>query len=269
MISIDVKEEREIEEFDFSISSISELDELLLKYYKPLLKSQYVVRIELKEMTDIKFLINNSAKYNVYDVHLMVSEVQFKRLQLSMPNQIKRKKMSFYEYLQEGIYKRHLLMKKNIVRLLYSSVDKSYENIDDVLDVLHSKFGEYIYITEKDLSETIVVNSIVYPRTVLIQYINMDRYRSNSLRRCLADMSQDIVLGSFIKNVKLLHKQKCEYLRTGLGSNFIKRLNTYNLNLMYYHLVSSRTRNLNDICIILYLYEKGVNSHDLLHGVSY
>lgn len=257
MISIKLKEDRQAVEYDYLLSSLSELEDIMKIIYKPIL-GVYHVGLQFTEMSDIKFLLNNKARYNHLDIHLLLTESLYKKVSLAMPNAVSVEKSSIYDYLKEGISTRNLLINKKVVSLLYNSVGKSYEEIDDILDTLHAQFGPFMQISAKDLSKYLVINTIVYPRTVLISYINLSRWRSTQLTKCLSDISPDIVTAAMIKNVKKLHEQKSKYLSSGLGSNFIKELNTKNLNLMYYTLVSNKPRYLNDIVLLLELYERGI-----------
>lgn len=263
MITIEVKENKANLDYDYSVSSLEDLRDLMKIIYKPII-GIYHVKLELSSLKDIKFLLNNQSQFNHLDLHLVLTEQKYKELQLALPNHIKSSNKSLFEYLMEGISKRNLLIKKNVVYTIYSSIGKSYEEIDEVLDLLYDNYGSYLQISEKDIAKHIVVNKTVYPRTVLIEYINLKRYRKNSLKKCLDNISPDIVLASMVKNIKKLHEQKTKYLSTGLGSKFIKELNTRNLNLLYYTLVVNKPYYINDITVLLEIYERGLNINDLL-----
>lgn len=258
MITIKLKEDRQSVEYDYLLTSLSELEDVMKIIYKPIL-GVYHIGLTFTEMSDIKFLLNNRSRYNHLDIHLLLSESMYKKVSLAMPNSIQAEKSSIFDYLKEGISTRNLLISKKVVSLLYSSVGKSYEEIDDILDILYKQFGPFMQISAKDLSKYLVINTVVYPRTVLISYINLNRWRRTQLEKCLSDISPEIVTAAMIKNVKKLHEQKSKYLSSGLGTKFIKELNTKNLNLMYYHLVSNKPRNLNDIVLLLELYERGLS----------
>lgn len=257
MISIKLKEDRQSIEYDYLLTSLSELEDVMKIVYKPIL-GIYHIGLLFTDIADIKLLLKNRSTYNHLDVDLLLSEGMYKKISLAMPDSIHAEKASIFDYIKQGIFSRNLLMSKKVVSLLYSSVGKSYEEIDDILDLLYSKFGPFIQITAKDLSKHLVLNTVVYPRTVLISYINLSRWRKSQLTKCLSDISPEIVTAAMVKNVKKLHEQKVKYLTTGLGSKFIKELNTRNLNLMYYTLVSNKSRYLNDIVVLLELYERGM-----------
>lgn len=263
MITIEVKEDKAVVDFDYIVSSLEDLDKLMKVIYKPII-GIYHVSLELNDMKDIKFLLNNQSRFNHLDLHLILSEKKYKDLSLALPNAVRANRLSMFDYLMEGISKRGLLIKKNIVYLIYSSIDKSYEEIDNVLDTLYDNYGSFMQITEKDVSKYIVINKTVYPRTVLLEYINLKKYRKKKLEKCIQDISPDIVLAAMIKNIKKLHKEKEKYLKTGIGSKFISELNTKNLNLLYYTLVVNKSYFLNDITILLEIYERGININDLL-----
>ena len=263
MISIKLKEDKQVYEYDYSIKSLEELDELCNIIYKPIIGT-YTISLTLSDLKDIKTLLYNKSRYEHLSIHVLLTEAKYKEVSLALPNEVLDEKISLFEYLKDGITKRHLIIKNKVLSLLYSSVDKSYEAIDEVLDLLASKYGKFSNITKDDLSKVIVIKDIVYPRTVLIEYINLGRYRKYKLEKCLSDISSEIVLASMIKNVKKLHEDKSKYLRTGVGKKYIRDLNTRNLNLMYYTLVIAKPYNINDICILLSLYERGTgNIYDI------
>jgi hypothetical protein len=261
MISIKVKEDRTVIDYDYILSSFIELEDLMKIIYKPIL-GIYKIGLHLIEMSDIKSLLNNRSRYNHIDVHLLLSEATYKRVSLAMPNLVQDQKKGMWDYLAEGISERNLLISKKVVSLIYSSVGKSYEEIEDLLDLLSKSFGPFMQITEKDLSKHLVLNTIVYPRTVLISYINLTRWRKSQLTKCLKDISPEIVTAAMIKNIKKLHEEKSKYLKSGLGSKFIRELNTRNLNLMYYTLVAHKSRYLNDIVLLLETYERGLHINE-------
>lgn len=257
MISIDLKEDKKPIEFDYSISSIESLDEFVKVAYKPIF-GVYKIALYLKSLKEIKYVLSNKSKYSHLDIHLLLDNNIYTKLSLAVPDLVNEGKKSMWEFLKDGVSDRRLLIDKKVLSLLYSSVGKSYDEITETLDILEKQFGPFMLISDKDLSEYIVINNIVYPRTVLISYINLYRWRKQKLTKCLEDISPDIVLASMIKQVKKLHEEKNKYLTTGLGSKFIQNLNTRNLNLMYYTLVVNKPYTLNDIVLLLEIYERGL-----------
>ena len=265
MLNIKVKDDKSIKDYDYYISSLTDLEDLMKVIYKPIIGS-YTILLELKDLNYIKNVLNSKERYNHLNLILIVSDHMLKKIKLSMPDIIKSEDKSIFEYLQEGITKRNLLINKKVLYMIYSSVGKSYEEIDEVLDLLYSNFGSYMSISPKDLSQYIVINNITYPRSVLIDYINLNRYRKQRLQKCLNDISKEIVLASMVKNIKKLHEQKAKYLSTGIGNKFIRNLNTRNLNLLYNILVCSKPYYLNSIEVLLEIYERGLDLNDLLQS---
>lgn len=258
MISIKVKEDRTPVDYDYVLSSIEDLDDIMKIIYKPIL-GVYKIGLYLNDLNSIKFLLNNKARFNHLDIDMVLTEAIYKKISLAMPTLVQEDRRSMWEFLIEGISKRNLLINKKVVSMMYSSIGKSYEEIDELLDILDNAFGPFMQISEKDLSKYLVINVIVYPRTVLISYINLYRWRQTQLKKCLEDISPEIIIASMVKQIKKLHEQKIKYLDTGLGSKFIRTLNTKNLNLMYYLLVVNKPYHLNDITLLLEIYERGIN----------
>lgn len=244
--------------FDYVVSSIEDLKELMKDIYKPIF-GEYVIKLTLKELQDIKYVVQNQGMFGHLKLYVCLSSSVFKKFQLAMPNADLKSKMTLYEYMMEGIGTRGLLIDKDAVRSLYSSIGKTREEVDIALDILSNNFGRYLRITKKELSKYFALNEIVYPRTVLLDYIRLSRFRKSRLHRCLRDIDDDIVLAAMVKNIKALHKEKVKYLSTGLGSDLIRKLNTRNINLLYYILVVAKPYHLNDVVVLLELYERGIS----------
>lgn len=267
MITVKVKEDRTPIDYDYVVSSMEELDERMKSIYKPII-GVYNIGLTLTSLVDIKFILNNKGRYNHLNLDILLSSGTYRKLSLAMPDLVADEKRSFWDYMQEGISKRNLLIDRKTVSIMYSSIGKSYEEIDDILDVLYKEFGAFMKIDSKDLSKHLVLTNIVYPRTVLISYINLHRWRDSQLKRCLDDISPEIVVASMVKTTKKLHEQKIKYLNSGIGTKFIRTLNTKNLNLMYRTLVTNKPYHLNDITILLEIYERGINIDEEMLGIS-
>jgi hypothetical protein len=264
MINIILKEDKQNIDYDYIFKDLIEFKEKTKSIYKPIL-GIYNIGLYLKDIRDIKELLNNKNKYNHLNIDLLLEENIFKQITLAIPDLKTSENKNFMEYLIDGISKRNMIINKKVVYLMYNSIGKSFMEIDEILDKLYSIYGSFMEITDKDVSKYIIINDIVYPRNVLIAYINLDKYRKIKLEKCLSSISKDIVLASMVKQVKKLHEQKIKYLNTGLGNKFIKTLNTKNLNLMYYLLVTTKPYYLNDIIILLEIYERGLSLNDILY----
>lgn len=263
MIDITLKEDKITRYYDYVLSNVEDFNDLMKIIYVPII-GRYKIGLTLTDINEIKSILYNSERYSHIDIYITLNEVVYKKLILAVPTLVSDAKPSILEYLKQGISKRNLIIKENVVYVIYQSVGKSYEEVDDILDLLVRVFGPFVEITKDGLSRHIVINNIVYPRSVLVNYINLTRYRKSLLERCLKDISPDIVIASMVKQVKKLHEDKCKYLASGLGTDFIKNLNTRNLNMMYYHLVVNKPYHLNDISVILEIYERGIEVNDLL-----
>lgn len=258
MVLIRIKEDSENTEYDYSVKSIDELTILLHNIYKPILSPSYKISLSLSALADIKFILNNQQRYDHIELYLILTEGTFRYISLAMPGVVKSVNKTSYDYFIDGIAKRHLIIRKNDLNILYHSIIHSYEEIDYILDLLYNKFGSFTEISKNDMSKYIVLNDIVYPRQVLIAYINLYRFRSSMLYRCLNCMNENIVMASMVKALKQFHTKKCEYLKTGLCSNFIKTLNTRNLNYLYYLFIVKKPYHFNDVTVLLSLYERGI-----------
>lgn len=254
MIKIDCG--KDINQYDYKVDSLDKLHELMDVIYKPIIGA-YVVVFDVSRMRDAKTVLQYRSKYNHLDLILHMPEKVYKELLLASPNLSDlRKGSSPFEYLKDGITSRLLLIETRAVSKLYASIGHSTEEIDDALDLLESKFGTGIYIRIDDIAKHISISDVVYPRTVVLAYISKLRWRKSLLTKCLSTINKDVVLAAMIKNLKALHKAKSEYLRTGVGQEYIKKLNTRNLNMLYYTFCVWKPYNFNDVVVLLEIYEE-------------
>lgn len=263
MIKIIQKDQKEDVPYQYAIKGLEELTELMHVIYKPILQPAYDIKIELKEYNEVRHILTNRSMYEHLNLYIFLPTTVYKYLLQAMPSIGKSTQVSLLDYFKKGITDRHLLIDSKAVYPLYNSIKGSYSEVDGVLDLLLKEFGAYNHIYLKDLQKYFVIDNLCYPRQVLLSYIQMDRYRKSKLKKCRKDFNENLIIASMVKNVKVLHKQKLQYLQSGIGKPFIKNLNTKNLNLMYYVLVVKKPYSLNNIGILMDIYERGVWNNDI------
>lgn len=256
MVQYLLTEDKDPREYHYILKTVEELNELVKQVYTPIF-GRYLVSLQLNDKKSLRTIIQEQSRYSHLELFVKIPKSLFNDMSLSLPGSIQLTNKPILEYLKEGIAKRNLVIKNSVMYSIYASIDKEYEEVDEVLNLLLREHGKFLDISKNDLAKYINIVDIVYPREVLISYINMYEGRKWKLDKCLEQIDKEIVLASMIKTIKKLTKQKLEYLKTGVGSKFIHSLNTRNLMLLNYHLRFNKNYNMNDIVLLLYQYEKG------------
>lgn len=224
---------------------------------------RYRIAVKTEVIKDIQEFIKVNTAYDHLIISIYTSKAAIDYISAYNPNVNIQDNVSFYEQFKDMISDRNILLEKKAMNILYSSVEHDIIAMETVLDNIVKEFGIDQIITEKMLSTIVILNKIVYPRTVLLAYLRLERYRDVKLKKSIEDLGNDVVLGAMRKNIKALIKEKTVYLRTGQGSWLIKELNTTNLVLMYRALIVE-CGEISDVQILLNLYEGGKTIYDYL-----
>jgi len=167
------------------------------------------------------------------------------------------------EEFKTVVNKHSILFKKGVDYILFNSIEHTIESYEEALTTIKQEYGSHVEITEQMLSKIFNLNKLVYPRSVLIDYLWLRRYRVFKLNKCIESMGNDICLFACINNVEDFMKQKIRYYTTGLGSDFIKTIDIHRLELMYRVLVVERN-GIKDMKLLMELYERGLSADDFI-----
>lgn len=226
------------------------------------LTGRYNIAIQTDDINETIQFMQNEASFDalIIDIYLPNSAVEYIRARY--PGARIAESFSDYTVFMELVQKKSVYFDKYVATLLYKSIQHDVASMEEALEKIVQEYGNKQMITRKMLESLFIINDYVYPREVLLAYIQMDRYREVKLRKCLTQFDKSLVLNAMIKNVKQLVKDKAAYFKTGQASSQVKGVNTTNLLLMYRCLVAERG-SFNDIEIILKLYERG----DTIYGI--
>ena len=260
---VKTKRKTKIDGHDYVFKDFKSFYDLASTLTVPLIENRYSVAIKTDDTSSIKEFIENESRYASLMVYIYAPETVVDYLSLYNTGINIQDTVSTFDTFKELVKSKNLLFDKYVMQLLYSSIDHDYDSMDEATTKVLNEYGSQVSISEKMLSSIFVLNKVTYPRSVLVAYINMDRNRQSKLNRCLHDVGNDVALGAIVKNIKAFVEQKTEYFKTGKGSNFIKSLNTNNLNQLYRIFVVERN-GLNDVCILFSLYERGLSAYDLI-----
>lgn len=230
------------------------------------LRGKYCIAVKEERLDEVQEFIAIADKYSAMMIDLICPQAIIDYISMRDQTSPVSGGQSAYEQFIELIKNKSILFDdKRTINVIYASIPHEYEEMDKVLDELLFEYGKNNPITKAMASKKILLTEITYPRQVLMAYLTMDRWRESKLKKCLASMGNDVTLGAMVKNITALMTAKQTYLKTGKENWQLKQIDTRNLLLMYRVLVVERNR-LNDVTLLLDLYEKGVSSYDFVFG---
>lgn len=229
------------------------------------LTGRWTIGIKTDAVQDVKDFLNIEEKYQHLSITIYMSEKQVDYLTMYDQHVNTSARVKPFEIFKGMCSNRNLLFAKNVDLLVYRSIEHDVDSMENAVNLMYQKFGSYSVIDEKRVSEYFIINNVVYPRTVVLQYLWLSRWRGKNLQRCINTFGNDIMLYSCIKNIKKLFEEKCIYFKTGNATKLIKSVDTKRLNLMYRVFIAERV-NFSDVAILLSLYERGLSCYDFVQG---
>ena len=224
----------------------------------------YFVRIKSDSYKEImEFIEKPEESYPGVIVYVETSQSLIDYITLSKPSVSLLSSKSNYETFTDLVSRYGILFSKGCVKTLYFAIDHEYSSMVEALELIIQTYPDVSPITEKEIANLFIVDKLIYPRSVCIMFLRLDRGRYSNLRKCISYFGNDLVLYAIRKNVKTFLDEKIKYLKTGQGSGLIKTIPTLNI-VRLYNAINSGRRSYKDITTILYLYEKGVTVDDTL-----
>lgn len=252
----------ELPEFQYIFKKFEDFYEIA-KLLEVSLIGAYYIKIKTDSYKDIMNFIDCAETYSTLVIYIEVSESLLNYITLQKPTVQLLESKSNYEVFKELVSKYGILFKKNCLRTMYFAIGHSYAEMDEALELLQRTFPDVSPITENEISRLFVVDNTIYPRSVCIMFIRLDRGRYSNLNKCIEYFGNDMVLYSMRKTARKFLEEKINYLKTGRGSKLIALLPYLNIVRLCNALDYSRGRFM-DIRTILTLYEEGVYVNDTL-----
>lgn len=231
-------------------------------------KGVYRVVIDTNKVSDVMEFMENATRYDHLSIDIYMDKSLIENITLMKPNVQVSEQKSDYILFKEMISQRGLLFKKGVALKLYGSIQHDYESMAGALGLLLTTYGQFREIDETMISNHFIINSMVYPRQVVMQYLYYTRYRESTLKKCLNCMPHEAVYWSIKKNLTKLMKSKAVYLKTGKDDRGIKNVNTNNLMVMYRIFNADNENIIKDVAFLLQLYELSISTKDLLEEES-
>lgn len=252
----------ELPEFQYIFKKFEDFYEIAKLLEVPLIGAYYI-KIKTDSYKDIMNFIDCAESYSTLVIYIEVSESLLNYITLQKPTVQLLESKSNYEVFKELVSKYGILFKKNCLRTMYFAIGHSYAEMDEALELLQRTFPDVSPITENEISRLFVVDNTIYPRSVCIMFIRLDRGRYSNLNKCIEYFGNDMVLYSMRKTARKFLEEKINYLKTGRGSKLIALLPYLNIVRLCNALDYNRGRFM-DIRTILTLYEEGVYVNDTL-----
>ncbi|MBQ2885868.1 MAG: hypothetical protein IJE43_19255 [Alphaproteobacteria bacterium] len=225
------------------------------------LQGKWYIAIKTKDIKAVSDFLAVSEKYEHMVIEIFLPQSQVDYLSMRQPSIIIKDKIKPYEQFTDLCSKRNLLFEKNVCLLVYNAIEHDIDSMEHAVNMLYDAYGPQNAISEKMISKYFIVNKIVYPRSVLLDYLWLGRWREVKLKKCLECMGNDIVLYAMINNIEKLFEAKVTFFKTGQANNLVKSIDTRRLLLLYRILVVERGK-FKDIAILLKLYERGLSCYD-------
>lgn len=226
------------------------------------LVDSYCIRIKSDSYKDVLSFINASGNYDWLNIYIETTQSVIDFVTLSKPGVSLLSSKSNWEVFESLISRYGILFDRGCIRILYMAIDHEYESMVEALELIKQEYPNQI-IKEKEIESLFVVDKLVYPRSVCIAYLRLDRWRKSRALKCIDYFGNDLVLYAIRKNVVSFLKEKTTYLRTGTGSNLIKTIPVNNIVRLYNCMHAGRAGYMN-ILTILEQYEKGETINDTL-----
>ena len=257
------KKSQGMEEADFEFKTLDDFRDAASLLLAPLV-GNYRVNIATEDVIGIQEFVREANLYNHLTVRIYTTQAVIDYITMRDSSVVVDRDIKEYDLFKQLASQRNLLLERGLLFTLYGSVEHSTEEMNKLLDLLLNEFGANRMITEKMAAQFIILNKTVYPRRVMMEYLFLSRWRKSKLDKCVKVIGNDITVRAIIKNLKQLVTEKSQYLKTGKGSAQIRAINTERLLVMYRVFGLERCR-INDVYVLLKLYEKGVSVRDIIN----
>ena len=226
------------------------------------LRGTYKIKITCDKPEPIIQFVENSDNYKHLIIYIETEESSMQRVKMNLSGVSLLKDRDSKEIWYDLIGRYQVLLKPKCAEQIFWGISKDEATMSTVLLDLKEAYGLQS-ITFEMAQKVVSINEVVYPKSVMMAYLRMDRFRESKLKKSIETIGPDILFYSIRKNIEEIYRQKCNYYVTGKGSDAVKNLPFNNIIKMYY---AFRTLPIGfkDITIILKLYEKGAYINDYL-----
>lgn len=251
-------------QYDYVFKTFDEFYKVVKYLYVPLVGVYQVAVITVDTASVIDF-IENEADYSHLSVNILMEEQAMQAVENVKPESHFEEGINYYEVFKQMITQRGLLFDRYMIYKLYRSIDHDTITMMSVLDKLLEVYGTNTVLTEDKISEYYPLNDVIYPGQVLDRFLELYKYRWGLLERCQKQISNDVLVGAIVKELKKRVEAKAEYFKSGQTNKRTKEMNTRNLLIAYRVFVSERS-GINDAFMLFKFYESGVSALQIKGG---
>ena len=255
------KDKSKITRCDYTLKSMEEFYDII-RVLTHKLTGPYTVCVKTNKYDEVEQFIKMSDNYKHLIVYIEVTPETLEYLQARQPNASLLSSENIYETWTELIQRYNLILDKGCIKNLFFSIKHDYDTMSEVVLELKNAYGNQV-VNMDMIKKVISIDDLVYPRSVLIAFLRLERSRNKKLRLCLNNFNSSLVYNSMKKNCLKLLEQKHAYYKTGKGSDLIKTIPYDNLLKMHYAFVTN-PRSFNDAELLLKMYERGEYINDYL-----
>ena len=226
------------------------------------LTGAYTICIQSKSREDVMDFLNRSSEFNHLTIYISLEQTLYDWVLGRKPGVSTLAGKDDYLVFTDLITQLNLRLAPKCAKQLFWAMKHDYVTMSENLSELKHIYGNQMI--DMDMIERVIpLDQIVYPRSVCIAYLRLDKSRKVKLKKSVEMLGSKLVYNAIKKNVKKLLEEKNNFYKTGTGSDLIKTIPYHNLLKMYYAFVTAPW-NFNDITILLNLYEKGVYLNDYI-----
>lgn len=259
--------------FQYSFNNFEDFYEISKVLTKPLF-GRYFIHIDAtKHVNDLFKFIDVESDYKSLEVYIRVEEEQLNVVHLNKPGASMLSSKDTYDVWVELVNENNIKFDsiKTLKKVFYA-IPKDYDSMLEAVNSIRQNYSSLIIhnelITEEHISKLFLLDTIKYPRQVVYQYVYMTRWRASTLKSVLEYFGNDMTYYAMKKNIKKLVTQKIDYLKTGKGSDSLKKIPFDNLLKLYNTFILSNSTDFKDVQILLMLYEKGETVDDIIYKTT-
>lgn len=254
----------DLSSYDYVFKSFDEFYDISY-YIKYPLFGVYSIAIITNKINDMIRFIDNEDSYFHFDITIMMEEAQIQKVAVVRPDVKLESVAGAYDTWKRMASERELLFDEYMTYKLYASIEHDTASMIEALDLVKNEYPNGELITKDRLSKLFVLDETIYPRQVLLKFLNMERSRWKLLRMCQEQMDNGVIVGATVNNIRKLIESKAIYFRTGITQEYIKRINTQNLIIAEKVFCTNRY-GLDEPFILYKLYENGLSVGDIKGG---
>ena len=254
-------------QFQYELKGFTDFYELTEVISVPLIGTYYI-KIESDSYADIVDFLKVADNFKYLVIYIIVDESLLKYLRSRKPGITTLDTKSNYEIFEELVAKYKILFKHGCLMTMYNAIPHTYEDISACLLELKTVFPDVVEFNETHIGQLYPIDTNVYPRTVLLAFLKMDRGRWVKLNKSVELFGNDVVYYAMRKNMQKIVNNKIQYLKSGDGDFYSKLLPQLNIVKMA-HLLLYSDRSIKDVRTLMKIYERGELINDIIRETTF